>query len=204
MNGSRQSPPAGYADIERLYLEGRDYHVVWRQGASGVLIMAPHGGGIEPGTHCIARAVAGTDHGYYAFIGTLTVGNRAIHLPSTRFDEPRAMTLATGASVLVVIHGCREPQRIVFIGGRDASLRRSMAEQLFEAGIRAAESEKYPGRHPRNLCNRFPSVRGVQLELSTSLRDSFTAEKIGGSFALAAFSLAVRKAIHEVLHPSDL
>jgi len=208
VNGSRPppsaKPPASYADIERRYREGRDYCVDWRPGASGALIMAPHGGGIEPGTHRIAHAVAGKDHGYYAFIGALPSGNRALHLPSIRFNEPRAMTLAAGAAVLVVIHGCREKQRIVFIGGRDAGLRQRMAERLFEAGIRTAVSEKFPGRHPRNLCNRFPSVRGVQLELSTALRDELTKESVGGSSALAAFSSAIRAAINEEIHQCRL
>jgi phage replication-related protein YjqB (UPF0714/DUF867 family) len=188
-------PPQCYADIHRRFREGRDYRIIARPGQTGALIMAPHGGGIEPGTHRIASAVAGGAHGYYAFIGMRGSGNRALHLPSTRFDEPRAMALAAAASMIVVIHGCREPRRIAYLGGRDAELRQRLARRLAEAGIATAVSKRFPGQHEANLCNRFPGVRGVQLELSTALRDDLTA----AAQPLSAMARAVHLAIGDVL-----
>ncbi|MFH1981012.1 MAG: poly-gamma-glutamate hydrolase family protein [Pseudomonadota bacterium] len=206
MIADRPGPPAAaltcFEDIRRRYVEDRDYRIVTRVGRTGVLVMAPHGGGIEPGTHIIADAVAGDDHGYYAFIGTLSAGNRALHLPSTRFDEPRAMALAASARLLVVIHGCRDPDRVVYLGGRDTELGRHLAARLLAAGLHPTTSKKFPGMHPRNLCNRFPGIRGVQLELSTTLRDELTGTKGGAQsaptpLALETLTVAIRHAIDD-------
>ncbi len=46
-----------------------DYLILSRQGTSGIAVMAPHGGGIEPGTSEIANRVAGDEHAYYSFEG---------------------------------------------------------------------------------------------------------------------------------------
>lgn len=204
MNGGRRAyttPTAtGYNDIRRRFAADLDYRIVTRPGRTGVLVMAPHGGGIEPGTHVIADAVAGDDHGFYAFIGTLSTGNHALHLPSTRFDEPHAIAMAAGASILVVVHGCRDPDRVIYLGGMDIDLCGHLAERLSESGFRSASSKKFPGRHPRNLCNRFPGVRGVQLELSTALRDELTSVNGGDRsdripLALETLAAAIRSGI---------
>jgi phage replication-related protein YjqB (UPF0714/DUF867 family) len=47
--------------------EGRDYEVHQRKGASGIAVIAPHGGGIEPGTMDIADSVAGEEHTFCCF-----------------------------------------------------------------------------------------------------------------------------------------
>ena len=69
-------------------------------------------------------------------------GNRALHLPSTRFDEPRAMALAAAASLIVVIHGCREPDRIAYLGGRDTELLQCLGKRLGDAGIPTPSSAR--------------------------------------------------------------
>jgi phage replication-related protein YjqB (UPF0714/DUF867 family) len=54
-----------YATFDALrsaHEEGRDFRVEWRLGVSGIAVMAPHGGGIEPGTSEVARALAGFQH----------------------------------------------------------------------------------------------------------------------------------------------
>ncbi len=45
--------------------KGKDYRIHLRHGKSGILVMAPHGGGIEPGTTEIADAVAGAERSFY-------------------------------------------------------------------------------------------------------------------------------------------
>ena len=56
--------------------------------------MAPHGGGIEPGTTEIAEAVAGHEHTFYSFSGVKARGNSVLHITSSRFDEPEGIAIA--------------------------------------------------------------------------------------------------------------
>ncbi len=70
-----------------------------RSGSSGILVMAPHGGGIEPGTGDIADGVAGQHHSFYCFKGIKKQGNRALHITSNRFDEPLAMAMVRGSKL---------------------------------------------------------------------------------------------------------
>jgi phage replication-related protein YjqB (UPF0714/DUF867 family) len=53
-----------------------------------VAVIAPHGGGIEPGTSELATAIAGDDFSLYLFEGLKSAGNGELHITSTNFDEP--------------------------------------------------------------------------------------------------------------------
>jgi phage replication-related protein YjqB (UPF0714/DUF867 family) len=79
-----------YESYEELRQNEQEHHfqIHHQEGSSGVAVMAPHGGGIEPGTTEIARGVAGTDHTFYAFEGLKPGGNQDLHITSTNFDEP--------------------------------------------------------------------------------------------------------------------
>jgi phage replication-related protein YjqB (UPF0714/DUF867 family) len=188
-------PPSATQTFTARLREGRDYRIIARPGQTGALIMAPHGGGIEPGTHRDRQRRRRRCPRILRIHRHARQRQPALHLPSTRFDEPRAMALAAAASMIVVIHGCREPRRIAYLGGRDAELRQRLARRLAEAGIATAVSKRFPGQHEANLCNRFPGVRGVQLELSTALRDDLTA----AVQPLSAVARAVHLAIGDVL-----
>jgi phage replication-related protein YjqB (UPF0714/DUF867 family) len=161
-----------YRDLQRHETQGTDYDLVLRQGTSGIAIMAPHGGGIEPGTLDIADALAGREHTFYAFKGTKPAGNPVLHLTCTRFDEPLGVAVARKAEVVVTIHGCRDPSQTVFVGGRHQELKAAICTALRAAGFRAVVGAR-PGLQAvksANLCNRGRSGRGVQLEISAGLR----------------------------------
>ena len=161
-----------FEELSRQEVEGRDFVILVKSGPSSLLVMAPHGGGIEPGTVDLAHAVAGADHGFYAFKGTKPSGNAALHITSNRFDEPRALRLARRAEWVLTIHGCKEPTPKIFVGGRDVHRRARIIEALNAAGFTAEESLRpgLRGANPNNICNRGHRGRGVQLELSDSLR----------------------------------
>ena len=79
--------------------EGKDFIVTCLRGArDDIVILAPHGGKIEPGTSELARAVAGSDIALYLFEGVKPSGNRALHVTSTNFDEPRGSCPQTWCS----------------------------------------------------------------------------------------------------------
>ncbi len=164
---------ANFDELRRNESENGDYAVFYREVDSDVAILAPHGGGIEPGTADIADALAGCDYTFYAFKGLKPAGNAVLHISSHRFDEPSGLKAAQNARVAVTIHGSRDTTEMVHVGGRDEVLKARLVDALRAAGFTAVIS-KVPGLcgiHPENLCNRGRSGKGVQLEISRGLRE---------------------------------
>jgi phage replication-related protein YjqB (UPF0714/DUF867 family)/predicted GNAT family N-acyltransferase len=161
-----------FAELYRQEREGTDFVILTKAATASLLIMAPHGGGIEPGTVDLAHAIAGDDYAFYAFKGIKTSGNAVLHITSNRFDEPRALRMARRAEWVLTIHGCRGPGVPIFVGGRDGTRRLAIRRALQDAGFDARESERpgFRGNNPNNICNRGYSGRGVQLEISAGLR----------------------------------
>ena len=170
----RKDTYADYAELARCETEGQDYVLIARQGRSPVAVIAPHGGGIEPGTVDLADAVAGAEHSFYAFKGIKPAGNFILHITSHRFDEPTGLRIAGQAEVVVTLHGHHDRrQQAVYIGGRHQGLAEKIRQCLAGAGFRAEISSR-PGlqaRHPQNICNRCRSGQGVQLEITRALRE---------------------------------
>lgn len=161
-----------FAELRQSEEEGRDFHILQRRMDSAVAVMAPHGGGIEPGTIDIAEALAGGNFAFYAFCGSKTSGNGRLHLTSNRFDEPASLQMAEQAAVVVTVHGNRRESEEVFVGGRHTVLKERICRALTAAGFRAKISEQpgLRGMLPENICNRGTSGGGVQLEISRGLR----------------------------------
>ncbi|MCF8053543.1 MAG: poly-gamma-glutamate hydrolase family protein [Desulfobacterales bacterium] len=149
------------------------YRIDYRRGASGIAIMAIHGGGIEPGTTEIADAVADRDHSFYSFTGTKPNGNWRLHISSRCFDEPIGRRMAETARIVVTIHGCQGSEAGVYLGGRHHGLKRAVSAALEAAGFSVAADSRFPGKTRQNICNRGRSGRGVQMELTRELRNSF-------------------------------
>jgi phage replication-related protein YjqB (UPF0714/DUF867 family) len=178
-----------YDDLARHYIEGVDYavHVMPRE-RSGVAVLAPHGGRIEGRTSEIARLIAGDEHRLYLFEGLRTTGDNfdCLHLASHRFDEPRALDLISHCDTVVAVHGYAAPGPDVLLGGLNEKLKRDVAQALAEIGFSyLTDGHRFPGRDPRNICNRGRSGEGLQLELSEGLR------KAGDWSALAGAVRAV-------------
>lgn len=172
------------------------------QRATAIVIMAPHAGGIEPGTGRIAAAIASDLYSYYAYCGMLPLGNRRLHRPSHRFGEPNARRMVQNASTVVTVHGCKEKNDIVYVGGLDKQRGRAIAEALDAIGIMARTDppEGMRGEHPDNLCNQGRLKMGIQLEVSMGLRfelleNPFKADRVAAP-ALHRFAQAVQKALH--------
>jgi phage replication-related protein YjqB (UPF0714/DUF867 family) len=163
-----------FAELEQNEREGEDYAILYREADSKVAIMAPHGGGIEPGTSDIADAVAGSDHTFYAFKGLKKTGNKILHINSNRYDEPIGLKTSKNAFIVISIHGCRDKKEKVFIGGKNQEIKQKMMCALRSAGFRAVISETpgLRGISPENICNRCKSGKGVQLEISRGLREN--------------------------------
>lgn len=161
-----------FAALAAAARRGRDYWVAWRRRSSPVLVVAPHGGWIEPGTDRVARAIAGRDFSWYVFLGLHYPRRRELHLTSTSFDEPRALALVAAHRWVLAVHGCGDPGEAVLLGGLDQELKEELAAALAAAGLEARlTGHAYPGRDPCNICNRGRTGAGVQLELTRQLRN---------------------------------
>ena len=159
-----------FRELEKNETQGIDYRIRMRYGPSGIAVMAPHGGAIEPGTTEIADAVAGHEHTFYTFSGTKEQGNAGLHITSRKFDEPEGNQVAKNAWTILTIHGCKAGQKLVYIGGRDRCLKKHIRQSLLDVGFIVRENKRYPGQNPDNLCNRSRLCMGVQLEVSLGLR----------------------------------
>ncbi len=164
---------ADFTDLEQNEKEGEDYAILHREADDKVAIMAPHGGGIEPGTIDIADAIARSEYTFYAFQGIKKTGNKILHLNSNRFDEPVGLNISNNAFIVISIHGSRDKGEMVLIGGKNKELKQKIMHALRRVRFRAVISE-VPGLRgikSENICNRCKSEKGVQLEISRGLRE---------------------------------
>ena len=164
---------SNFTELDENEKKGEDYVIAYRKGSLDIAVMAIHGGGIEPGTADIADAVAERTYTYYAFKGLKKKGNTILHLSSNTFDEPLGVRAAQEARIVLSIHGCRDEQEIVYVGGRDLELRQRFISSFRVSGFIAVASE-VPGQRgigENNICNRCRNGKGVQLEISRGLRE---------------------------------
>jgi phage replication-related protein YjqB (UPF0714/DUF867 family) len=167
MNGRYGS----FAELSVVEREGYSYGVRVRNRGTQWVVIAPHGGGIEPGTTEIATAIAGRLYSLYTFDGIRPSGNDVLHITSTLFDEPRCLNLVHASAKVLAIHGCNDPGQVVHIGGLDFDLGGKITTSLQNAGFHAiSATARFSATQPDNICNRGLSGRGVQLEISDGLR----------------------------------
>jgi phage replication-related protein YjqB (UPF0714/DUF867 family) len=194
-----------YGNMSELFAatrEHREFRLHHRAGRSGVAIVAPHGGIMEPGTFEIADAIAGARHGFYCFEALVD----GLHVTSHRFDDPTCLRLVRAADHVITVHGCLDknphrtesdaPDLSVAIGGLDRAFGALMREEIELAGFAIGHRPELAGVHPLNICNRGRRGQGVQLELTRSLRDALVATRPTGDGSLfSTFTDAVERAI---------
>lgn len=195
-----------YADPDNV--EGTTYGKRWRRHEwsqmvekqasdnpeTQKIVMAIHGGGIEPGTTEIALAAAGyhpatllpaTDgqglHDFWIFEGLLKDGNEKLHVTASNYNEPIATELVQNARRCISLHGCMDrqanvsnthPMGLIQIGGLDLAFRDIVLAELTAAGI-PAEVTTDPdllGTDEKNIGNRTQIGGCVQLEMGKSYR----------------------------------
>lgn len=184
---------SNFAELAAKEKERRDYRIRVNNLGTPVVVIAPHGGAIEPGTSEIAKAIAGDHLSMYAFEG-LRQRSGELHITSHRFDEPVCVKLVSGAQAAIAIHGRRDEHdpETVWLGGLDVTLGKAVAISLRKAGFRVdAAPIGMAARDATNICNRGSAGAGVQLELPRTLRDELARDEV----ALRSFSEAVRQGI---------
>ncbi|KKB74697.1 MULTISPECIES: poly-gamma-glutamate hydrolase family protein [Bacillus] len=165
-----------YANFEELK-QNEDpsvYRIATKQAGSTMLIMAIHGGGIEPGTSEIANELS-RKYSMYLFEGLKLSGNSSLHITSTHFDEPAALEMAAGHQYILSLHGYYAEDRNIKVGGTDRNKMSKLVDKLHQAGFAAEMLEpgdKYAGTSPDNIANKSITGLSIQLEMSTGFRKS--------------------------------
>ncbi|HLO32412.1 MAG TPA: poly-gamma-glutamate hydrolase family protein [Anaerolineales bacterium] len=160
-----------FAELSESEHEGVSYQRRVKRRRSKLAIIAPHGGGIEPGTSEIAASMAGLVFSYYVFDGRRKEGNELLHIASTLFDEPKCLKLVHDSQVVIAIHGCAGEEKVVYVGGLHDRLKTRLIETMLKAGFDARLAEgNYAGLQSNNLCNCGRTGRGVQFEITEGLR----------------------------------
>lgn len=192
---------ANFAELNAAEREGVDFCVrVVCRGNAYTVVLAPHGGGIEPGTSEVASEIAEDDLSLAIFEGNKSTGNARLHITSTNFDEPRCLELVQAADYVVAIHGEASEELAVFLGGSDTKLGAQIRIALERHGynVKVHENPGLQGIATANICNRGRRGAGVQLELSVGLRETFFESlTVKGrrkpSYELTRFAEAVRE-----------
>lgn len=140
--------------------------------SSKIVIIAPHGGGIEPGTSELSEHIAGDKLSYFNFKGVKNKSNKDLHIKSERYDELQARSLVKSSDVAVSIHGEEGNDEKVYIGGLNANLISELTTVLLESGFSVSKTlpARLAGKDPNNICNDCKSKEGVQIEISHGLR----------------------------------
>ena len=166
---------AHFADLDRQFTEGVDFCRTACDQGGAILILAPHGGGIERGTSELARSIAGDNLSLYLFEGLMPTArqSQALHITSTKFDEPGCLKLVGRFQKALAIHGCAGREPMIYVGGKDDDLKNALVSKLSARGhpIQLGTG-RFAGIFSTNICNQTSSGKGVQLELSKGLRRS--------------------------------
>lgn len=170
-------PPAQgdhYRDMKELLRKepASSYRITVRDTQSAVLVIAPHGGKIEPFTSAIGSGIAGEDFRYFDFAGLLTAGSfDRLHVTSVNYNPPQLEELSRDAEISLSVQGMTGDEAVTYVGGLDEAGAQAVIRALTAAGFRAeAAPSKYGGREIRNFVNRNARRMGIQLEITRAQR----------------------------------
>jgi len=165
------------AAYEREDINGKcDYRilVIDENRLKDIVVLAPHGGGIEPHTSDIAKKIAGDKYSLYLFEGTKKNCNfSTLHITSTNFNEPKCLEILKKAKTAIAIHGKGGAGEEIFVGGKDQELAQKVTDGLLQLGFNASKISKgrLSGTSDQNICNKTSTDKGVQLEIEKGLRN---------------------------------
>lgn len=186
-----------FAELSANEVYGVDYKIESKDNGSSVSVIAIHGGGIEVGTSQLAKATSDLgSYNYYAFLGLLKTGNSILHITSDNFDEKTARDLVAKGRLTVSLHGCIGTDKVTYLGGLDTALGKQIQKSLTAAGfiVKPAPADM-AGVNTSNITNSNLSGKGVQLEITRGLRDSFLSTTSTQSASLTKYSAALNRAI---------
>src|SRR5699024_1461126 len=152
--------------------ENIDWKIESKKDNEDIVIFAPHGGSIEPGTTELAQATSEIgSYSYFSFLGLKSTNNFQLHVTSTNYDEPTLLDMQKYAKYSVAYHGASGEEPLVLIGGADFDLRKAVAEEFDKYNIPNQPAPKdLAGETSSNIVNKNLRGQGLQLELTKGLR----------------------------------
>ena len=95
-----------FKELQKYEKENCDFKIEYKSVENKIIIIAPHGGTIEPKTTEIAKLIAGDSFNYYSFIGIRrkTKEKKNLHITSDKFDEPIGDELVKKLEIVITIH----------------------------------------------------------------------------------------------------
>jgi phage replication-related protein YjqB (UPF0714/DUF867 family) len=176
---------------------GVDYLIDKIATESKAIIIAIHGGRIEKGTSELAKEISTQgQYNYYSFVGIKKADNSKLHLTSVEFNEETALAMVSKSSTTISIHGCTGTEKVTYLGGLDNILGKQIQKNLEAAGFIVKPAPKgLAGKEKLNITNRNLSGKGVQIELSRGLRDSFYNADGKTNEELIKYAKAINEAI---------
>jgi phage replication-related protein YjqB (UPF0714/DUF867 family) len=163
---------SSYKELATKKIEGKDFDIKTRSGPSSSLVMAIHGGTIEPGTTELADAIAADRFSFYSFTG-LVDDYQGLHLTSTDFDEPRLAELTQNAKNCLSVHGLKNDAADFCVGGANADKRKAYVKLLAKKFPKWRSCElccpPNSGTSKNNVVNRC-KLAGVQIEMGQGVR----------------------------------
>lgn len=163
------------AELCQAEKEGVDFVITSVQTQSSVAVIAIHGGKIEKGSSEVAKLLASKgSYNYYSFEGIKKGSNAMLHITSTNFDEKLCKDIVSKSKKTISIHGMAGNDLTTNLGGLDLDLNSLIEKYLLEAGFNVSNAPKELGaKNPKNIANCNLIKKGVQLELTKGLRESF-------------------------------
>lgn len=165
-----------FGDLCKNESDGKDFLVVCRESSfPTIVILAPHGGGIEPGTEELAMEIHEPGEGLFIFSGLKKWGNSSLHVTSNRYDHPEALRMARNSKLCIAIHGAKGKEPITYLGGLCEQGIKVIAEELRERGFSVSTNPppEINGKSPQNIVNKNTRGKGIQIEISEGQRAMF-------------------------------
>jgi len=161
-----------FSELKNNETEGIDYIIRYQNKMTKWAVLTPHGGGIEPGTSELVKAIANDNYSYYSLEGTKRKNNGDLHITSEFFDEIHGIEIAESAENILAFHGCAKYPSKILVGGLDIKNRALLTALLQQAGFNVDNNPppELSGSKPNNICNRGKTGIGIQLELDVTVR----------------------------------
>ncbi|MFN2745455.1 poly-gamma-glutamate hydrolase family protein [Bacillus sp. z60-18] len=166
-----------FAELAENEIEGEDYRIEYTDMGTDLLVLSPHGGGIEGGVSELVRAFS-DEYSTYLFEGIKPSQNWDLHITSNHFDEPTALEAVSAHNYILAFHGYEDTEEHTLVGGTDKKGGRAITKALKEHGFSAElvdQDHKFAGTDPDNLNNKCKTGLSIQLEISTPQREAFFA-----------------------------